>query len=317
MMKLLLITLLFFVSSSLATYDTYFFTDTISSALAADIYFAETQTASPLPVVILLHDSNVHRDFYTVYSTDLASGGYLVIVPQATSVTADTAFTGVPAVTSVAAAIAFLTNENVEVGGPLEGLVDIKNVAIVGHGYGGLAGWVSVAANGASVAKDVMGVISSESDFVPVNNVKIVLSWGSDAVDRNTETVVDIDTNGVPLALFSGTLDEKSPLGFVAATYKKFKAPKARVVFDGLNHNAILDSPNLDPTEREQVIDTDLTYYSDVILSAWLKGNEDGKKTIYVDRTVPDEELHVTISEASLTDQPVVVVAPTSAKRNL
>lgn len=231
------------------------------------------RTAKPYPLVIFSHGYALSPIVYSTLVEHYASRGYVVLAPEHNE-TFDGSLTGfwkelIDRPIDIHGTIDY-AERLTKPGAPLAGLIDLDNIAVVGHSYGG---YTALAAGGsrfdfaayksrcaALSAKDPRNFfcapIPNESDMatragLPATpsglwpssadpRVKAVISMAGDAYLFDQRGLADLK---VPVMAMGGTIDEGTPYTWGAKPTYDYAASrnKTLVSFPGAGHMLFLD----------------------------------------------------------------------------
>jgi predicted dienelactone hydrolase len=242
------------------------------------------QTETPYPLVVFSHGYAISPIVFSALVEHYASHGYMVLAPEHNE-TFDDSLTGfwkalVDRPVDIRRTIDY-AEVLTEPGAPFAGLIDMGNVAVVGHSYGG---YTALAAGGARfdfaaykarcaalTADDPLNffcspVIPMESDMatraglddVPTDlwpslgdsRVTAVISMAGDAYPFDQRGLAELD---VPIMAMGGTVDEGTPYTWGTKLTYDHAASKSKtlVAFPGAGHMLFVDPcENLPWTEN-------------------------------------------------------------------
>lgn len=188
------------------------------------------------PVVVVLQGGLVANDQYAAYSAELARHGFAVVVPNRLRAVAPGAppapFTeGSVVPDALAAAMAIDTDPS----SPGFEIVDTDHMGVTGHSFGGAIGLTLIG-----------GVCGPPLCIRPAAlpaEVGAAAFYGTNLIQPPPVGLLDIDTNGVAVALISGSEDGVSTPAETDATYGVLDDARALITVDGANHFGITDDP--------------------------------------------------------------------------
>ncbi len=231
------------------------------------------QTDEPYPLVVFSHGYSLSPIVYSTLVEHFASQGYVVLAPEHNE-SFDGSLTGfweelIDRPVDIRRTIDY-AEQLTKSGAPLAGMIDLDNVAVVGHSYGG---YTALAAGGARfdfaayktrcaalTADDPLNFfcapIPNESDMatraeldeVPSGlwpsfgdpRVKAVISLAGDAYPFDQRGLAELD---VPIMAMGGTVDDGTPYTWGAKlTYDHAGSEnKTLVSFPGAGHMLFVD----------------------------------------------------------------------------
>ncbi|WP_106399740.1 alpha/beta hydrolase family protein [Actinocorallia populi] len=213
-----------------------------------DVYYP-TGATGELPVALMLQGAQVHRMHYEQYAQEVASHGFVVVVPNHKRLLFFDqdyyASQSQPAET-----VEWMDDENANASSPLQGRIDTDTLVLLGHSFGG--------ATGLAVAEStcVTPFCTSLAYDMP-DEVKAGSFFGTNNMLPGIGVFPEVD-NLVPLQLVQGTADGVALPGDAETTYGKIKdGPKQIVRLSGANHYGITDVQNpagADPDANAQTI---------------------------------------------------------------
>ena len=231
------------------------------------------RTGGPYPLVVFSHGYALSPIVYSTLVEHYASQGYIVLAPEHNE-TFDESLTGFWKALIDRPVDIHRTIDYAELltkpGAPLAGLIDMDNIAVVGHSYGGYTALAAAGARfdfaayktrcAALTADDPLNFfcapIPNESDMamragldeVPSGlwpsfgdpRVKAVISLAGDAYPFDQRGLAEIE---VPIMAMGGTIDEGTPYEWGAKlTYDHVGSEnKTLVSFPGAGHMLFLD----------------------------------------------------------------------------
>jgi predicted dienelactone hydrolase len=246
----------------------------ITAAGGALLNAQPEQTARPYPLVVFSHGYALSPIVYSALVEHYASEGYIVLAPEHNE-TFDQSLTGfwkalIDRPVDIHRSIDYAELLN-KPGAPLAGLIDMDNIAVVGHSYGGYTALAAAGARfdfsayksrcAALTGDDPLNffcgpVISKESDMatraglptVPSGlwpsfgdpRVKAVISMAGDAYPFDQRGLAELK---VPVMAMGGTIDEGTPYTWGAKlTYDHAGSKeKTLITFPGAGHMIFLD----------------------------------------------------------------------------
>jgi predicted dienelactone hydrolase len=232
------------------------------------------KTGDPYPLVVFSHGYALSPIVYSALVEHYASQGYIVLAPEHNE-TFDQSLTGfwkalIDRPDDIHRAIDYAELLN-KPGAPMAGLIDMKNIAVVGHSYGGYTALAAAGARfdfaaykrrcAALTADDPLTfycdpVVPKEADMatraglpaVPSGlwpslgdpRVKAVISMAGDAYPFDQRGLAELK---VPVMAMGGTIDDGTPYTWGAKlTYDDAGSKdKTLITFPGAGHMIFLD----------------------------------------------------------------------------
>ncbi len=199
-----------------------------------DIYIPKSGD-DKLPVVILLQGAKVDKSHYSNYAKILSSYGFIVVVPNHRSLLGK----NMTDQGTFNRAWEYVRAQNFNDQSPLVGRVDLTQVAVAGHSFGGLAG---------------LGVLQGKGQppthlglsYKAPPELAAGVFYGTNTKIPVVGHFSKVDTRGIPTAFIQGSRDEKA---LPEDTFKQFTrkttgGPGAMIMVEGANHYGITDSNN-------------------------------------------------------------------------
>jgi predicted dienelactone hydrolase len=226
-------------------------------------------SAGPYPLVVLSPGFSIGASSYAWLAEHLASYGFVVLAPEHQEhldPENELWRSAIERPQDILAVFAFV-DEQVESGGQLDGLIDVNQVAVIGHSYGG---YTSLAAGGAQIDTDsfqsycestskpdepgawlcaqltphmtemasLAGLDSTPDGLWPAwadPRVDVVVSMAGDAFFFGRPGLAEFD---VPVMAIGGTEDKDSPyMWSTQPAYEYVSSPrKVRVALEGAEH---------------------------------------------------------------------------------
>jgi dienelactone hydrolase len=205
----------------------------------ADVYYpvVPNSTADQLPIALMLQGALVDKADYSNYAEEIASYGFVVVVPNnERTVTAPDGQT----VTGLLAeeqqvndVLAQMKIEDVDATSPIFEIVDTSKLGLLGHSFGSFAGLAAI--------QDINAPGVSSSNYTRPPELKAGIFYGTNfQTSDNSGVFPPIDNQGIPVGIIAGTLDGVTDLGESASTYVKIQdPPKALITVEGANHYGI------------------------------------------------------------------------------
>jgi len=210
--------------------------------------------ADAFPVVPLLQGGNVPRSEYSLFAAELASFGFVVVVPDLKQAfgppgSPELFFTSQWVPNWVATDIA---QRDADALSPLNGIVDSGSMGVVGHSFGAAAALASV-----------QGTCQPPFCFGPPfayqrpASLKAAVVHGFQNCDPTSGQCFYPNTSAAPSMIVNGGLDD--PGAPTSTAYESLEPARGLVVIDHANHFGLTNNdlasptgPNPEPNELEQ-----------------------------------------------------------------
>ncbi len=237
------------------------------------------------PMVPLLQGGNVPRAQYSEFAKELASYGFVVVVPDLKQTFGPP---GSPALYFTSQWVpnwvgADLAQRDADPASPLRGIVDTSSMAVTGHSFGAAAA-VAV----------VQGTCKPPFCFGPPfgyyqrpASLKAAVLHGFQNCDPTTHQCFYPDTSAAPTMIVNGGLDD--PGAPTLAAYQSLERPRGLVVLDNVNHFGLTNQdlaspygPNPEPNGVPQATSISSTArWTALWLSTHLLGNQDATELVF------------------------------------
>lgn len=207
-----------------------------------DVYYPTGATGA-LPVALMLQGAQVHRMYYAQYAQEVASYGFIVVVPNHKRLLFFDddyyASQSQPAET-----VGWMKTENASASSPLKGRIDTGKLVLLGHSFGG--------ATGLAVAESTcVTPFCTSLTYTMPSEVKAGSFYGTNNKLPVVGLFPEID-NLVPVQLVQGTVDGMALPADAETSYTKIKDnPKQIVRLAGANHYGITDVQNPSGADAE------------------------------------------------------------------
>jgi predicted dienelactone hydrolase len=227
-------------------YEVATFTTTVPALVAddppdpADVYHPSVPRPSGqgFPVALMLQGGLVERSAYNDYARQVASYGFVVVVPDHERLLfGQTALYAEQ--TQVRDVAAWMESENVRSASPVAGRVDPSTLVLMGHSFGG-----------ATALSAVEGIcrlpfcIVAERDYPErPPQVKAASLYGTNLSSPTGDEVPFVNTQGVPVAFIQGSVDTATTPEETNQTYARMSGgTKAIVTIEGAGHFGLVDA---------------------------------------------------------------------------
>jgi dienelactone hydrolase len=243
----------------------------------ADVYYPVLPIGTEperFPLVLMLQGAFVDKANYTNFASEVASYGFVVIVPNhertVLNPRTNEQVTGFAAeqrqVHDVLNYVEMLAADPTS---PLDDIVDPDRYALVGHSLGGYVGL-------SAIRGSCLPFICTGDSFTPPLALDAAVFYGTtfEAQPRSGNFLPI--ANSIPVALIAGSEDGEADYDRVVATYEQIQnPPKALIRVEGANHYGITNENNPDRAvnppliEQDQAIAT-IAYWTGQFLRAHL-----------------------------------------------
>ncbi|MEO3782018.1 hypothetical protein ABGB12_01705 [Actinocorallia sp. B10E7] len=213
-----------------------------------DVYYPSGATGE-LPVALMLQGAQVHRMHYAQYAQEVASYGFIVVVPNHKRLLFfDNDYYA--SQSQPAETLDWMDDENANTSSPLRGRIDTDTLVLLGHSFGGATGLA------VSESTCVTPFCTSLTYTMPPE-VKAGSFFGTNNKLPGIGLFPEVD-NLIPVQLVQGTADGVALPADAETTYGRIKdEPKQIVRLSGANHYGITDAQNpsgADPDGSVQTI---------------------------------------------------------------
>ncbi|NEO74945.1 PEP-CTERM sorting domain-containing protein [Moorena sp. SIO4G3] len=206
----------------------------------ADIYFpVVSRTSNELfPTTILLPGGLVDKSFYSSFATQVASYGFVVVVPNNRVSLPQFNFEGLlPEASQINSIFDFIITESENYNSQLAGIVDTEKLALLGHSQGGAVGLTAI--EGSCIFPLCL------NDFSRPEALMAAAFYGTNRFDPFLMEFVPTANDGIPVALVQGSLDGVATPEEALATFELIQdSPKALITVAGANHFGITNVNN-------------------------------------------------------------------------
>ncbi len=216
---------------------------TLARGDVADVYVPiirfnqRRQFTDAFPLITVLQGANVDKAHYETLARSLAQRGFVVAVPNHAQTIPGTAisglFTDVHVVNDV---LTQITAEDDNRYSPLYRVVDTAHIGLIGHSFGGAIGLY------ASATECNIPFICDETYQRPAA-LRAAVFYGTHLVNDD-QSVTDLDTSTVAVALLQGTLDGVATPTEITSTLSTLELPHALISIEGANHYALCNTNN-------------------------------------------------------------------------
>jgi Chlorophyllase enzyme/PEP-CTERM motif len=202
-----------------------------------DIYFpnpANLQTGNySFPVALFLQGALVDQSFYSEYAKQVASYGFIVVVPNHLRVLSPNLPPLLaPETAQIDAVLTQLATENTSPTSPIAGRIDSQNLGLLGHSFGAAVGLAAIG--------NLCPVGLCVGSFDRPDNIRAGAFFGANLRDQVTQEFLPIANDGIAVALLQGDLDGRALPFRAEATYDNIATPpKALFTLEGVNHFGI------------------------------------------------------------------------------
>ncbi|WP_225895353.1 chlorophyllase [Leptolyngbya sp. NIES-2104] len=206
-----------------------------------------------LPIALMLQGALVDKADYSSYAEEVASYGFVVVVPNNERTLTAPPGSPEPYITGFLAdqqqvtdVLAQMRIEDTDTNSPISGIVDTSKLGLLGHSFGGYAGLASI--------QDINDPAVSSGNYTRPSELKAGIFYGTNfQTPPSSRVFPPIDNQDIPVGLIAGTLDGVADLGEVASTYVKVQDPsKALITVEGANHYGITNQDS----DRDSVCPT-------------------------------------------------------------
>jgi len=280
----------------------------------AEVYYPvpsnDNNNTEKFPVALLLQGALVDKSDYSNFSKQVASYGFVVVVPNHERTLTDPQgqpITGFLAEQQqVNDVLTYIEKENSNSSSPVAGLLNTNKLGLLGHSFGGFVGL--------SAIQNICYPGVCSKDFTKPEALMAGIFYGTTFRDPPAVgKFPPIDNQGIPTALVAGSRDGVAELFEVEGTFKQIQEPpRALVTVEGANHYGITneDNPERDPTRPtlDQTVATEtIARWSALFLRAHLLEDKEAFDYFYKTGDAFDKNVSVT-SETKSIPEPVSVL---------
>lgn len=210
-------------------------TNDVALVVAPEAPYGLRQAGVQFPAVVVLQGGSVAYTSYSDFAERLARHGYVVIVPHHVIQLGPQRgpFTNVRVINQ---AFDHLKAETARAGSPIEGLVDVSKLGVVGHSLGGATALQAVGK--LCLAPLCFGV------YAPPPELAAVAVYGGNMRNR-PPAVGFIDVNNIaPVVMIHGSQDGIAKIADARTTYGLLEESKTFLRINGASHYGITNTDN-------------------------------------------------------------------------
>lgn len=219
----------------------------------ADVYYPvlPSATADQLPIALMLQGALVDKADYSNYAEEVASYGFVVVVPnnERTAIGPD----GQP-VTGLLAdeqqvndVLNQMKAEDADAGSPIFEIVDTETLGLLGHSFGGYVGLAAI--------QGICDPRVCSGGYTRPTELKAGIFYGTN-FQNPIGTFPAINNEDIPVGLVTGTLDGVAVFDEAISTYVKVEdVPKALIAVEGANHYGITNEDSLTRDPNRPTLD--------------------------------------------------------------
>ncbi|WP_082650669.1 alpha/beta hydrolase family protein [Mastigocoleus testarum] len=255
----------------------------------ADIYYPVVPHIAKknveFPVALMLQGALVDKSDYSDYAAQVASYGFVVVVPNDERSVVNPAtgeeFTGLFAQQQqVNDVLNQMVIEDNNPSSPVADIVDTDKLGLLGHSFGGSVGL-------GAIQDDIClpGVCSE--DYVQPPELMAGIFYGTSFRDPITNEFLPVNNEDIPTGLIFGNRDSVIQPSSTEETYDEIiNPPKALITVDGANHYGITNEDNLirepnRPTLEQEIAVETIARWSGLFLRAHLLGDSGAFDYVY------------------------------------
>ena len=259
-----------------------------------DIYYPESSNPNEnFPLAVMLQGALVDKADYSSFAAQVASYGFVVAVPNhLRTLSSDFPPALFPTQELVNDVLNFITEENTNDASPITGKIDVDNMGLLGHSFGGSVGLGVIQGN-------CFPTICTTNEFTRPEALKAGIFYGTRFGGEDPfSPVPPIFNDDIPIGLIGGTLDGVIPLNKVLETYEQIQdPPKVVVSVAGANHYGITDNDSLRdsirPTLDQNTATETIARWSGLFLRAHVLDDEEAFNYVYNTGDIQDENVTV------------------------
>ena len=254
-----------------------------------DIYYPKSSDSdATFPLALILQGAEVDKGDYSNFAARVASYGFVVAVPNHRRNFPPGLF---PVQELTNDVLGFMKVENMSPTSPLLGKIDVTQMGLLGHSFGGAVGL-------GAIQNDCFPILCT-TEFTRSEELKAGIFFGTRFGEQDpTSPVPPIINQGVPTGLIAGTVDGVISQEKVQETYNQIQEPpKVLINVLGANHYGITNEDNerdqMRPTLSQEVATETIARWSALFLRAHLQGDEGAFDYVYRTGVQRDENVNV------------------------
>jgi predicted dienelactone hydrolase len=206
----------------------------------ADVFHpsAPRPSGQGFPVALMLQGGLVERSAYSDYARQVASYGFVVVVPDHERLLfGQTALYAEQA--QVRDITGWMTAENARAASPVAGRIDASTLVLMGHSFGGATALSAVEGE----CRLPFCIVAARDYPARPPQVKAAALYGTNLSSPTGAEVPFVDTQGVPVAFIQGSLDTATTPAETDETYARMSGgTKAIVTIEGAGHFGLVDA---------------------------------------------------------------------------
>jgi predicted dienelactone hydrolase len=185
----------------------------------------------------MLQGGLVERSAYSDYARQVASYGFVVVVPDHERLLfGQTALYAEQA--QVRDITGWMTAENARAGSPVAGRIDASTLALMGHSFGGATALSAVEGE----CRLPFCIVAARNYPARPPQVKAAALYGTNLSSPTGAEVPFVNTQGVPVAFIQGSLDSATTPEETDETYARMSGgTKAIITIEGAGHFGLVD----------------------------------------------------------------------------
>lgn len=263
----------------------------------ADIYYpnpTDLKTSNySFPVALLLQGALVEKSNYSNYAQQVASLGFVVLVPNSKRTDPTFGEALLPQTSQIDTALQQIVIENNNTSSPLVGKLDTEKVGLLGHSLGGFVGLSAI--GNLCVTPTCLGSFSRPKQILAG------AFFGANLRDQN-DVYLTINNDGIPVALLQGDRDGRALPIRASLTYDKIQDPPAALInIKGANHFSITNTNNpagaipdpIDATLNQDVAIETIARWSGLFLRASILNDQNAFNYVYFTGDAADPNVTV------------------------
>ncbi|MBD2776284.1 alpha/beta hydrolase family protein [Iningainema tapete] len=264
----------------------------------ADIYYpnpTDLKTSNySFPVALLLQGGLVDKSNYSNYAQQVASYGFVVVVPNSKRTVPTFGEALSPQTRQIDTALQQIVIENNNTSSPLVGKLDTEKVGLLGHSLGSAVGL-------SAIGNLCVTPTLCSGSFSRPKQILAGAFFGANLRDEN-DVYLPIKNDGIPVALLQGDLDGRALPIRASLTYDQIKSPPAALInITGANHFSITNTNNpagaipdpIDATLNQDVAIETIARWSGLFLRASILNDQDAFNYVYFTGDAADSNVIV------------------------
>ena len=199
----------------------------------ADLYYP-LDAKSRLATAIFMVGANVDKSYYSLFAAKLAKHGFLVAVPNHNK----RKNSNMPRQEVFNLTFKFIKEKSLDKNHPLYDRVDTKNLAVLGHSLGGIAGL--------AILDNKCKIPTCWRSYKAPAAIKAAMVYGTNTKTPAIGSFFEVMNEKIPILFIQGSQDSKAKLSDTIMTFQQYTQNEkdALLAIKGANHFSINDVQN-------------------------------------------------------------------------